>query len=57
MKQIKIGTCIPGDRVEEWLPAFVGKGFETFSINFHMTLGEGDLQYRVLSEGLGSDVR
>lgn len=43
MNQIKIGTCIPGDRVEEWLPAFIGKGFETFSINFHMTLGDVEL--------------
>ena len=48
MKQIEIGTCIPGDRVEEWLPAFAGRGFETFSINFHMTLGGVDLEQLAL---------
>ena len=31
MKQIKIGTCVPGTKAEEWLKGFVGKGFETFS--------------------------
>ena len=39
MKQIKIGTCIQGPRAEEWLPGFLGKGFETFSLNFHMSSG------------------
>ena len=48
MKQIEIGTCIPGDRVEEWLPAFAGRGFETFSINFHMTLDGVDLEQLAL---------
>ena len=43
MKQIKIGTCIPGDKVESWLPHFVKAGFETISINFHMTLNGTDL--------------
>ena len=38
MKQIKIGTCVPGPVAEEWLKGFVGKGFETFSLNFHMSL-------------------
>ena len=27
MKQIKIGTCVPGPVAEEWLKGFVGKGF------------------------------
>ena len=40
MKQIKIGTCVPGTKAEEWLKGFAGKGFETFSINFHMSLEE-----------------
>ena len=31
MKQIKIGTCVPGAKAEEWLKGFIGKGFETFS--------------------------
>ena len=38
MKQIKIGTCVPGTKAEEWLKGFIGKGFETFSLNFHMSL-------------------
>ena len=45
MKQIKIGTCVPGTKAEEWLKGFVGKGFETFSLNFHMSL-EGDVYKR-----------
>ena len=44
MKQIKIGTCIQGPRAEEWLPGFLGKGFETFSLNFHMSLEGTDLE-------------
>lgn len=43
MKQIKIGTCIPGNKVEEWLPHFVKAGFETVSVNFHMSLEGMDL--------------
>ena len=43
MKQIKIGTCVPGPVAEEWLKGFVGKGFETFSLNFHMSLEGTDL--------------
>ena len=31
MKQIKIGTCVPGTKAEEWLKGFVGKGFETLN--------------------------
>ena len=46
MKQIKIGTCIQGPRAEEWLPGFLGKGFETFSLNFHMSLEGTDLPER-----------
>lgn len=38
MKQIKIGTCIPGPEAEQWLTHLKDKGFETFSINFHMSL-------------------
>ena len=38
MKQIKIGTCVPGPVAEEWLKGFVGKGFETVSRNFLMSL-------------------
>ncbi len=44
MKQIRIGTCIQGSKAEEWLPGFLGRGFETFSINFHMSLEGTDLE-------------
>ena len=44
MKQISIGTCIPGPQALEWIPGFLGKGFETFSINFHMSLEGTDLE-------------
>ena len=33
---IPVGTCIPGGRFTQWVPALMGKGFECFSINFHM---------------------
>ena len=40
MKQIRIGTCIPGPMAESWIPHMVKAGFETLSINNHMTLGD-----------------
>lgn len=43
MDQIKIGTCIPGTKAEEWLPAMIKAGFETVSLNFHMSLENTDL--------------
>ena len=49
MKQIKIGTCVPGPVAEEWLKGFVGKGFETFSLNFHMSLEGTDLDKLALT--------
>ena len=49
MKQIKIGTCVPGTKAEEWLKGFAGKGFETFSINFHMSLEGTDLDKLALN--------
>ena len=44
MKQIKIGTCVPGGQAEKWLPHIVKAGFECVSINFHMTLGDVNLK-------------
>lgn len=38
MKQIKIGTCIPGNKATTWLPPLVKAGFETVAINNHMSL-------------------
>ena len=49
MKQIKIGTCVPGTKAEEWLKGFIGKGFETFSLNFHMSLEGTDLDKLALT--------
>ena len=43
MKQIEIGTCIPGTEAEKWIPHMVNAGFECVSINFHMSLGGTDL--------------
>lgn len=43
MDQIKIGTCIPGTKAVEWLPAMMEAGFETVSLNFHMSLENVDL--------------
>lgn len=40
MKQIAVGTCIPGRNFLSWVPALKDKGFECFSINFHMTFGD-----------------
>ena len=43
MKQIKIGTCIPGGKLLDWLPEFIKYDFETYSINFHMRFGGIDI--------------
>ncbi|MGB8455213.1 MAG: sugar phosphate isomerase/epimerase family protein [Anaerocolumna sp.] len=43
MEQIKIGTCIPGTKAALWLPFMIEAGFETVSLNFHMSLGNVDL--------------
>ncbi len=44
MKQIGIGTCVPGIYAEKWLPHLVSHGFECVAINFHMTLEGIDLK-------------
>ena len=38
MKQIRIGTCIPGLKAESWIPHMVKAGFETLAICNHMSL-------------------
>ncbi|NLP34833.1 MAG: sugar phosphate isomerase/epimerase [Clostridiales bacterium] len=43
MKQIKIGTCIPGNQAEAMLPHMIKAGFETIAITFHMSLEGMDL--------------
>lgn len=60
MKNISIGTCIPGTAFEQWAPAFMDKGFERFSINFHMQFGGVDLEQladKVHSMLDGSEIR
>lgn len=42
--QIRVGTCIPGDFAEKWIPMLSDSGFETMSINFHMSLGDVDIR-------------
>lgn len=44
MKQIQIGTCIPGTEAEKWIPHMVDAGFECVAINFHMSLGGVNLE-------------
>ena len=44
MEQIKIGTCIPGQRLEQWLPGMLEAGFECFEVNFHMSYGGVNLE-------------
>ena len=44
MKQIQIGTCIPGTQAEKWIPYMVEAGFECVAINFHMSLEGVDLE-------------
>ena len=38
MKQIAIGTCIPGIKALEWTTPLTDAGFECIAVNFHMTL-------------------
>lgn len=44
MKQINIGTCVPGGNALTWLPHIAKAGFECVSINFHMSLHGIDLE-------------
>ncbi len=60
MQQIRVGTCIPGGHFTAWAPGLLNQGFESFSINFHMSFGGADLekladQVKILLEG--QDIR
>lgn len=44
MREIKIGTCVPGVKAADWLPHMVDKGFETFELTFHMSLEDTNLK-------------
>lgn len=39
MRTIPVGTCIPGNDFTRWVPGLLDKGFECFTVNFHMSLG------------------
>lgn len=43
MNEIKIGTCIPNTEALKWIPGIVEAGFETVSLNFHMSLENTNL--------------
>ncbi len=43
MEKIRIGSIVPGGKVEEFLPVFLGYGYECISFNFHMVFPEKDL--------------
>ena len=44
MKQILVGTCIPGTVAEKWIPVMKDKGFECFAVTFHMSYGDVDIR-------------
>jgi len=61
MKQIPVGTCIPGNDFMKWVPGLIDKGFECFTVNFHMSLNGLSLQelapqVRSLLDGTGINV-
>ena len=59
--QIRIGTCVPGNRAELWAPPLMDAGFETLSINFHMEYGDVDIaeqgpRMKALAEEKGVEI-
>ena len=59
MKQILVGTCIPGTVAEKWIPVMKDKGFECFAVTFHMSYGDVDIRtlgpkVRDMLEGSGT---
>lgn len=60
-EQIRIGTCVPGHRAAEWGPVMAEAGFETLSINFHMSLSGVNIEeqgprLRALIDGTGTEI-
>ncbi len=58
---IRVGTCVPGHVAEAWAPEMAKAGFETLSINFHMSLGEVDIEaqgpkLRAMLEDTGAEI-
>jgi sugar phosphate isomerase/epimerase len=61
MKQIRIGTCVPGPFAESWMPHLVKAGFETVSVNNHMSLHGTKMEeqapkLKALLEGTGVEI-
>ena len=61
MNQIRIGTCIPGPFAEAWMPHLVKAGFETVSVNNHMSLNGTKMEEQApkllaLIEGTGVQI-
>ena len=44
MEQIKIGTIAQGSKYKQQLSEYVKYGFETFQLNWHMELGDANLE-------------
>ena len=44
MNHIAVGTCIQGENFVKWVPGLLDKGFECFTVNFHMSLNGFKLQ-------------
>ena len=60
-RQIRVGTCIPGNSFLDWVPGMIDKGFECFTVNFHMSFGGVELsdlapRVRALLDGTGIEV-
>ena len=62
MRQIPVGTCIPGDVFTKWVPGLLDKGFECFTklidefkpkyfIHSHVHLNYGHGIPRILERG------
>ena len=41
---ILIGSCLPGHEPEKWLDRFLDAGFETLSVNFHMSFSGVEIE-------------
>lgn len=61
VSQIRIGTCVPGFVAEDWAPHMAKAGFETLSINFHMSLGDVNIleqgpKLKTMLDGTGTEI-
>ena len=43
MKNIRIGTCVPGRNFAQWAPKLVQAGFECVTVNYHMEMEPEEL--------------